>query len=110
MRDVNENIKVPDVILEMNSLRLSYNMTSADCAGAIFYAMMKQALEIPQATAGELRKSAASIRCKLLKFYSKEIDPQIEVIMKFEEMCPESVKEFSPHFSRFCIFYMIKTF
>jgi len=27
-------------------------MTSADCAGAIFYAMMKQALEIPHATAG----------------------------------------------------------
>uniref|UniRef100_A0A6N2KTT1 Translation initiation factor eIF2B subunit epsilon n=1 Tax=Salix viminalis TaxID=40686 RepID=A0A6N2KTT1_SALVM len=103
LRAVNENIKVPDVILEMNSLRLSYNMTSADCAGAIFYAMMKQALEIPHATAGELRKSAASIIDawnKLLKFYSKEIDDQIEVIMKFEEMCLESVKEFSPHFSQ----------
>ncbi|KAB5511956.1 hypothetical protein DKX38_028984 [Salix brachista] len=103
LRAVNENIKVPDVILEMNSMRLSYNMTSADYAGAIFYAMMKQALEIPHATAGELRKSAASIIDawnKLLKFYSKEIDPQIEVIMKFEEMCLESVKEFSPHFSQ----------
>ncbi|KAJ6917819.1 translation initiation factor eIF-2B subunit epsilon [Populus alba x Populus x berolinensis] len=103
LRAVNENIKVPDVILEMNSLRLSYNMTSADCAGAIFYAMMKQALEIPHATAGELRKNAASIIDawnNLLKFYSKEIDDQIEVIMKFEEMCLESVKEFSPHFSQ----------
>ncbi|KAJ6378182.1 hypothetical protein OIU78_028422 [Salix suchowensis] len=63
----------------------------------------REALEIPHATAGELRKSAASIIDawnKLLKFYSKEIDPQIEVIMKFEEMCLESVKEFSPHFSQ----------
>ncbi|KAJ6679149.1 TRANSLATION INITIATION FACTOR EIF-2B SUBUNIT EPSILON [Salix purpurea] len=103
LRAVNENIKVPDVILEMNSLRLSYNMTSADCAGAIFYAMMKQALEIPHAAAGELRKSVASIIDawnKLLKLYSKEIDHQIEMIMKFEEMCLESVKEFSPHFSQ----------
>ncbi|KAJ9185907.1 hypothetical protein P3X46_005483 [Hevea brasiliensis] len=103
LRAVHENIKVDDIILEMNSLRLSYNMTSADCAGAIFYAMMKLALETPHPAAGELYKNVASIVStwqKLLKFYAREIDDQIEVILKFEEMCLESAKEFSPTFSQ----------
>eukprot|EP00257_Ricinus_communis_P013056 XP_015570413.1 translation initiation factor eIF-2B subunit epsilon [Ricinus communis] len=103
LRAVHENIKVGDIILEMNSLRLSYNMTSADCAGAIFYAMMKLAVETPHAAAAELCKKVTNVLDtwqKLLKFYAKEIDDQIEVILKFEEMCLESAKEFSPIFTQ----------
>ncbi|XP_037496090.1 translation initiation factor eIF-2B subunit epsilon isoform X2 [Jatropha curcas] len=103
LRAVHENIKVGDIILEMNSLRLSYNMTSADCAGAIFYAMMKLAVETSYTSAAELCKNVVDILNtwqKLLKFYAKEIDDQIEVILKFEEMCLESAKEFSPTFSQ----------
>ncbi|XP_065852473.1 uncharacterized protein [Euphorbia lathyris] len=102
LRAVDENIKVGDVILEMNSLRLSCNMTSADCAGAIFYAMMKLAMENAHTEIGELYKNVEDIIVKwreLLKFYGKEIDDQIEVILKFEEMCLESAKEFSQIFS-----------
>ncbi|KAJ4849694.1 hypothetical protein Tsubulata_006720 [Turnera subulata] len=103
LRAVHENIKVSDVILEMNSLRLSYNMTSADCAGAIFEAMMKLAVETPHTSAGELHRNVGTVIDtwqKLLQCYAKEIDDQIEVILKFEEMCIESAKEFAPSFSQ----------
>lgn len=33
-------------------LRLSYNMASTDCAGALFYAMMKYAVDTPHDSAG----------------------------------------------------------
>ncbi|XP_050225237.1 uncharacterized protein LOC126674774 [Mercurialis annua] len=101
LRAVHENIKDDDVILEMNSLRLSYTKTSSDCAGAIFYAMMKLALENPYVASAELCKNVTSILItwqKLLKFYGKEIDSQIEMILRFEEMCMESAKEFAPVF------------
>ncbi|KAJ8760715.1 hypothetical protein K2173_017784 [Erythroxylum novogranatense] len=101
LRAVHENIRVEDLILEMNSLRLSYNMTSADAAGAIFYAMMKMVLETQHSSPAELLKNVPKVVSKwrdLLKFYAKEIDDQIEVILKFEEMCLESAKEFSSSF------------
>ncbi|WCJ43261.1 Translation initiation factor eIF-2B subunit epsilon [Euphorbia peplus] len=108
LRAVDENIKVGDVILEMNSLRLSFNMTSADCAGAIFYAMMKLAMENAHTDIGELFKNVTDILTKwgeLLKFYSKEIDDQIEVILKFEEMCLECAKKFSQIFAEILKLY-----
>uniref|UniRef100_A0A2P2KMH8 Uncharacterized protein MANES_09G159400 n=1 Tax=Rhizophora mucronata TaxID=61149 RepID=A0A2P2KMH8_RHIMU len=80
LRAVHENIKVDDIILEMNSLRLSYNMTSADCAGAIFYALMKLALETPHNSPGELQQNVAGLVNawkKLMMFYAKEIDDQV---------------------------------
>lgn len=103
LRAVEENVKVDHVILEVNSLRLSYNMTSADCAGAVFYSMMKLAVKTPHGSASELQQNTANIITtwqKLLKSYLPEIDEEIEVILKFEEMCLESAKEFSPLFAR----------
>ncbi|KAH9680330.1 eIF-2B GDP-GTP exchange factor subunit epsilon [Citrus sinensis] len=127
LRAVEENVKVDHVILEVNSLRLSYNMTSADCAGAVFYSMMKLAIKTPHSSAiglltlypspfsmvasnaypiylsGELQQNTANIITtwqKLLKSYLLEIDEEIEIILKFEEMCLESAKEFSPLFAR----------
>lgn len=103
LRAVEENVKVDHVILEVNSLRLSYNMTSADCAGAVFYSMMKLAVKTPHSSASELQQNTANIITtwqKLLKSYLPEIDEEIEVILKFEEMCLESAKEFSPLFAR----------
>lgn len=34
-------------------IRLSYNMTSADCAGAVFYSMMKLAVKTPHSSASK---------------------------------------------------------
>ncbi|KAF5739513.1 translation initiation factor eIF-2B subunit epsilon-like isoform X4 [Tripterygium wilfordii] len=100
-RAVLENIEVGHVILEVNSLRLAYNMNSDDCAGALFYSMMKLALE--NSSGGELLKNAANVIStwqKLLKSYLREIDEQIEVLQKLEEMCLESAKEFAPLFAQ----------
>ncbi|KAI9186794.1 hypothetical protein LWI28_020940 [Acer negundo] len=102
LRAVHENVKVEHVILEVNSLRLSYNMTSSDCAGAIFYSMMKLSLETPHASASELLQNATNVIStwqRLLKSYLPETDEEIEVILKFEEMCLESGKEFSVLFA-----------
>ncbi|KAL6566007.1 hypothetical protein OROHE_005062 [Orobanche hederae] len=101
LRAVHENVKEDHVILEVNSLRLSYNLTSTDCAGALFYAMMKLALDTSHASPGELVKNVASVivkRKRLLKEYLTSIDDEIEVILKFEEMCLESTKEYSTLF------------
>ncbi|CAN6575553.1 unnamed protein product [Malus baccata var. baccata] len=101
LRAVHENIQVDHVILEVNSLRLSYNKVAADCAGALFYSMMKLALETPHSP-GELVQATVNIFTKwkkVLKSYLAEIDEEIEVILRFEEMC-ESLKEFSPVFDK----------
>ncbi|XP_050367025.1 uncharacterized protein LOC126785390 [Argentina anserina] len=103
LRAVDENIKVENVILEVNSLRLSYNKQTADCAGAILYSMMKMALETPHNSADELVQATTKVIAKskgLLKYYLSDIDEEIEVLMKFEDMCLESAKEFSPVFEK----------
>ncbi|GAB4835382.1 hypothetical protein Ancab_000292 [Ancistrocladus abbreviatus] len=110
-RAVQENINEDNVILEVNSLRLSYNMTAADCAGAIFYSMMKSALEIPISSNSELHKNVVKVVTtwqKLLKYYLPSLDEEIEVILKFEEICLESAKEFSPLFSQILHFLYTK--
>ncbi|KMT14763.1 hypothetical protein BVRB_4g075290 [Beta vulgaris subsp. vulgaris] len=102
-RAVQINIKDENVILEVNSLRLTYNMSAADCAGALFYSVMKLALETPHNSNSELYKNVAKIINtwkKLLKYYLSSIDEEIEVILKFEEICGESVRELSPLFSQ----------
>ncbi|KAE8684741.1 uridylate kinase isoform 2 [Hibiscus syriacus] len=100
-------------------------MASVNCAGAIFYSMMKLAVESPHNSATvsrmlvqllaneckfmqqrdmigcELHKNAADIISKwqkLLKSFLHDIDEEIEVILKFEEMCLESAKEFATLF------------
>lgn len=103
LRAVHENITVDHVVLEVNSLRLSYNRLTADCAGALFYSMMKLALETPYNSASELLQNATNVVTKwkkLLKYYLADIDEEIEVILKFEEMCLESAKEFAPLFTK----------
>lgn len=103
LRAVHEGVEQDHVIIEINSLRLSYNVQFADCAGAIFFSIMALATETPYVTNGELYITVASIIPKwggLLKHYLQTIDEEIEVIMKFEEMCLESNKEFAPIFSR----------
>ncbi|XP_012464125.1 uncharacterized protein LOC105783297 [Gossypium raimondii] len=101
LRAVHENVKVDLAVLEVNALRLSYNMASVDCGGAIFYSMMKLAVESPHNSASELHRNAADIVTtwqKLLKSFLHDIDEEIEVILKFEEMCLESAKDFAALF------------
>ncbi|KAG7575670.1 W2 domain [Arabidopsis thaliana x Arabidopsis arenosa] len=102
LRAVEENIVADLAVLEINSLRLSYNMESAHCAGAIFYSMMKLAADTPHSSAIDLYKNAASIITRwkgLLGFYVKQSDEQIEVISRLEEMCQESAQELGPLFA-----------
>ncbi|KAJ0014641.1 hypothetical protein Pint_20620 [Pistacia integerrima] len=78
-------------------------MTSVDCAGALFYSMMKLAVETSHTSANELYQNTVNVILtwqKLLKSYLPDIDEEIEVILKFEEICLESAKEFSPLFAR----------
>ncbi|KAL3616417.1 hypothetical protein CASFOL_039807 [Castilleja foliolosa] len=101
LRAVHENVKEDHIILEVNSLRLSCNLTSTDCASALFYALMKLALDTPHASPGELVKNVTTVLAKwrrLLKYYLSSLDDEIEVILKFEEMCLESTKEYSTLF------------
>ncbi|KAG4928879.1 hypothetical protein JHK85_055365 [Glycine max] len=82
---------------------LSYNKLAADCAGAVFYAMMKYALDTPHSSADGLLQNVQAVFTKwkkALTSYLTDIDEQIEVILKFEEMCGESAKEFAPLFTR----------
>lgn len=101
LRAVHENVKDDHIILEVNSLRLSYNMASENCASALFYSMMKLGLDTRDNFGNDLVKSANNVISKwgkLLKPYLQCVDDEIEVIMKFEEMCLESGKEYAPFF------------
>uniref|UniRef100_A0A2N9IZ15 Translation initiation factor eIF2B subunit epsilon n=1 Tax=Fagus sylvatica TaxID=28930 RepID=A0A2N9IZ15_FAGSY len=80
LRAVHENVKEDHIILEVNSLRLSYNKLLADCAGAIFSSIMKLALETPHSSPGGLYESTKNEITKwkkLLKSYLTDIDEQI---------------------------------
>ncbi|WOL19902.1 translation initiation factor eIF-2B subunit epsilon isoform X1 [Canna indica] len=91
-----------NVILEINSLRLSCNKSHADCAGALFLSVMKLGLVAPHSSNNELYQNTAKEINKwkdLLKHYLKSVDEEIEVILKFEEICLEIATEFSPLFS-----------
>ncbi|KAK7284297.1 hypothetical protein RJT34_19042 [Clitoria ternatea] len=102
LRAVQENIQVDHLILEVNSLKLSYNKLTADCAGAVFYSMMKCALDTPHSSADSLMQNVKGVFTKWKKALTSYLhgdDEQIEVILKFEEMCLESTKEFAPLFT-----------
>lgn len=103
LRAVHENIEDNHLTLEVNSLKLSYNKIAADCAGALFYAMMKYAVDMPHSSAEILTKNVQAVLTKwkkVLKSYLNDMDEQIEVILKFEEMCLESAKEYAPLFTK----------
>ncbi|BAT88014.1 hypothetical protein VIGAN_05144500 [Vigna angularis var. angularis] len=102
LRAVHENIQESHLILEINSLKLSYNKETSDCAGALFYAMMKYALDIPHSSSDGLLQNVQGVFTKwkkALTSYLNGNDEQIEVILKFEEMCLESAKEFATLFT-----------
>ncbi|XP_026396426.1 translation initiation factor eIF-2B subunit epsilon-like [Papaver somniferum] len=101
LRAALENEALDDLKTEVTALRLSYNMTPLNCAGAVFSAVMKLALQTPYGTNAELLKSVVIIITTwrdLLKHYIYSIDEQFESIMKFEEMCSDSARDFAPLF------------
>lgn len=103
LRAVLENIQENHLTLEVNSLKLSYNKIAADCAGALFYAMMKYAVDLPHSSADGLVQNVHVVLTKwkkVLASYLNDTDEQIEVILKFEEICLESAKEFAPLFTK----------
>ncbi|KAL6912281.1 hypothetical protein ACP4OV_001086 [Aristida adscensionis] len=117
-----------NLILEINGLRLAYSLQHADCAGAVFCAIMKSALVAAQSTNDTLLKTTAEALREwsyLLRNYAKTVDEErniylygsfrtqtlgkgqelddsfpMEILLKFEEMCQETTKEFSPLFSK----------
>ncbi|GJM99533.1 hypothetical protein PR202_ga16641 [Eleusine coracana subsp. coracana] len=92
-----------NLILEINGLRLSYSLQHADCAGAVFYSVTKSALVAAQSTNDTLLKTTAEALGKwkdLLRNYAKTVDEEMEILLKFEEMCQETTKEFTPLFSK----------
>ncbi|EFJ09409.1 hypothetical protein SELMODRAFT_129936 [Selaginella moellendorffii] len=96
-------VKLENVVLEVNSLKLGYNKAFSDCAGAMFRAMLNLALETPHSTAAELLSTTKQVISKwstLFRNFLKSEDDQIEVLLKFEELCLESASEFSPLFSK----------
>lgn len=100
-------VDLENVILEINSLRLSYHMSHADCAGALFHSIMKAALVPPYSSKNELYANTVKEIIKwrnLLKNYLKTLDEEIEVILKFEEISLETTKEFFPLFSNILSF------
>ncbi|CAM8898425.1 unnamed protein product [Rhodiola kirilowii] len=102
LRAVHENVAQSHIVIEVNALRLSFNMTFLDCASALFYSVIKLALDTPHNSPAELRASAALVIRKwkkLLKGYITSADEEIEVILKFEEMCLE-YKELAPSFTQ----------
>ncbi|KAI3974613.1 hypothetical protein MKX01_029603 [Papaver californicum] len=101
LRAVLESGDLEDVKTEVTALRLSYNMTSLDCAGTVFSSVMKLALQTPHGTKGKLFRNVVSVITTwrdLLRHYIDSIDEQIETIMKFEEMCLDSAKDFASMF------------
>uniref|UniRef100_A0A0E0CSY5 Translation initiation factor eIF2B subunit epsilon n=1 Tax=Oryza meridionalis TaxID=40149 RepID=A0A0E0CSY5_9ORYZ len=98
-----DGIHQDNLILEINALRLSYSLQHADCAGALFHSVMRSALVAAQSTNGNLLKTTAEALGKwkdLLRNYTKSVDEEMEILLKFEEMCQENTKEFSPLFSK----------
>ncbi|KAK1298706.1 hypothetical protein QJS10_CPB14g01256 [Acorus calamus] len=91
-----------NIILEVNSLRLSYNLSFAECAGALYHSMVQLALRRPHSNNSELLNNMDNVIRQwkgLLKHYLHSVDEEIEVILKFEEICQESAREFSSLFS-----------
>ncbi|KAL6635325.1 hypothetical protein ACP70R_027996 [Stipagrostis hirtigluma subsp. patula] len=92
-----------NLILEINGLRLAFSLEHEDCAGAVFCAVMKSALVAAQTTNGSLVKATEQALDEwdfLLLNYAKTVDEEMEILLKFEEMCQETTKEFSPLFSK----------
>ncbi|XP_062221600.1 uncharacterized protein LOC133920954 [Phragmites australis] len=102
-RALDDGVKQDNLILEINGLRLAYSLQHADCAGAVFYSIMKSALVAAQSANDPLLKTTAEALGNwkdLLRNYTKTVDEEMEILLKFEEMCQETTKEFYPLFSK----------
>ncbi|KAG0628658.1 hypothetical protein M758_1G043500 [Ceratodon purpureus] len=91
------------VIIEVNSLKLAYNKTFSDCAGAMFKSLMNLALGAPHTSSKELLTSTKDVITKwgvLLQKFLKGSDDEHEILLTFEEVCLESHKDFAPLFSQ----------
>ncbi|KAI5676430.1 hypothetical protein M9H77_07380 [Catharanthus roseus] len=90
LRAVHESVKEDNIILEVNSLRLSYNLEAADCAGALFYSMMKLAHDTPHGSPSELIKNTANVVTqwqKLLKYYLSSVDEEVCMFISWVTCC-----------------------
>ncbi|KAG9150311.1 hypothetical protein Leryth_017616 [Lithospermum erythrorhizon] len=97
-RAVHENTDDDTVIFLLNQIRMPLLLHAEDCASALFYSMMKFALDTPHSSHNELLRNVSNVIKKwknVLKTFMKTIDQQFEVILKFEEICSESMKEYS---------------
>eukprot|EP00246_Nothoceros_aenigmaticus_P001658 TRINITY_DN1218_c0_g1_i2.p1 TRINITY_DN1218_c0_g1~~TRINITY_DN1218_c0_g1_i2.p1 ORF type:complete len:154 (+),score=32.39 TRINITY_DN1218_c0_g1_i2:113-574(+) len=98
-----EGVKQEHVVIEVNSLKLAYNRSFSDCAGALFRSLLNLALEAPHSTSRELYDSTKSVFAQwgpLLQNYVKAEEEEVEVLLLFEEVCLESSKEFSSLFAK----------
>ncbi|KAF7149037.1 hypothetical protein RHSIM_Rhsim03G0245100 [Rhododendron simsii] len=120
LRAVHEDVKEDHVILEVNSLR--YSVPSRHLFSAPPRAFVEERFasnmltangwlvrtedypqKLSEATCGELFANATSVIGtwkRVLKSYLPSLDEEIEVILKFEEMCLESAKEFFSLFAK----------
>ncbi|CAJ2637194.1 unnamed protein product [Trifolium pratense] len=67
---------------------------------------MKYAVDMPHSSAERLTQNVQAVLTKwkkVLTSYLNDMDEQIEVILKFEEMCLESAKEYAPLFTQLCL-------
>ncbi|XP_044950804.1 uncharacterized protein LOC123401140 [Hordeum vulgare subsp. vulgare] len=99
------------VVTGTSCKRLSYSLQHADCAGAVFYSIMRGALVAAQSTNDSLLKKTADALTKwkdLLRNYTKTVDEEMEILLKFEEMCQYITKEFLHYFQRSCLTSMIR--
>ncbi|KAI5076070.1 hypothetical protein GOP47_0008135 [Adiantum capillus-veneris] len=97
-----EGVPESNVILEVKALRLGFNAESSDCAAACFKSIINLALEEPFSKDSELFGIARTLFSKwksILEHYLTNEDDQVEVLLKFEEICLEaSGKAFAPIF------------
>ncbi|KAI3887383.1 hypothetical protein MKW92_050769 [Papaver armeniacum] len=103
LRLVHGGVDQENTIIEVTSLRLAFNMESADCARALFWSMMKFAYETPYGTEDELYRNAVRVITTwrdLLRHYVTSTDEQIEIIATLEEMCSEFAKDFAAMFHK----------
>ncbi|KAH7373534.1 hypothetical protein KP509_17G061000 [Ceratopteris richardii] len=97
-----DGVPEANVILEVKALRLGFNVEGSDCAAACFKSIINLALEEPFTKDSELFIIAKRLFSKwkaILRNYLTTEDDQVEVLLKFEEICSEPAgKAFAPIF------------
>ncbi|XP_047944614.1 translation initiation factor eIF-2B subunit epsilon-like [Salvia hispanica] len=98
LKTIHEDIEEERIISVVTTLRLLYELDSTHSASALFYAMMKYAVDTPHDNSAyelfQITDGVIELWGKLLKYFLPSIDEEIEVLLKFEEMCVESTTEY----------------